>query len=300
MNSFSLNRFLKTLYWVLSVGYRKLLLWYVGSVTLVVFIGELLFQKMNSFVYPYDAIHDYAQLGVGLFIIVSLIMISLFAFDYNNKRRRTTLLMLPSSNLEKYLSLIVFTSVIGIACLFLAIVMGDSLRMAWNWMSDYNGSKLDCVMELRTADGITYHWWSSAIPLLIKEITPDAITNPMGLPTDWVVMSCLLTVCFWLWLHSFYTLGGTLLRKYAFVATSICILLCLIILVKTMAFIGLGMFQISWEDGAVKEYEIGSMAYVLSVLLPIFAVFNYWASYRIFKGFQLITNKWMNYDIYKR
>ena len=110
----------------------------------------------------------------------------------------------------------------------------------------------------------------------------------------------MLTFGLWLWFHSFYTLGGTLLRKYAFVATSICILLCLIILVKTMAFIGLGMFQISWEDGAVKEYEIGSMAYVLSVLLPIFAVFNYWASYRIFKGFQLITNKWMNYDIYKR
>ena len=149
-------------------------------------------------------------------------------------------------------------------------------------------------------DGVTYHWWSSAIPQLLKELVPEAITNPMELPMDWCIANGMLTFGLWLWLHSFYTLGGTLLRKYAFVATSICILLCLIILVKTMAFIGLGMFQISWEDGAVKEYEIGSMAYVLSVLLPIFAVFNYWASYRIFKGFQLITNKWMNYDIYKR
>lgn len=300
MNSFSLNRFLKTLYWVLSVGYRKMLLWYVGSVTLVVFIGELLFQKMNSFPYPYTAIHDYAQLGVGLFIIVSLIMISLFAFDYNNKRRRTTLLMLPSSNLEKYLSLLVFTSVIGIACLFLAIVMGDSLRMAWNWMSDYNGPKLDCVMELRTTDGISYHWWSSAIPLLIKEITPDAITNPMGLPTDWVVMNCLLTVCFWLWLHSFYTLNGTLFRKYSFVVTSVCVLASFLILVKMMAYFKLNMFHISWVNGELKEYEIGVMPYVLSVVLPIITVFNYWASFRIFKGFQLMTNKWTNYDILKR
>ena len=296
MNNFSINRFAKTLWWVICVYARTLLLWCVAAITLVVFIGEILFQEMNSYADPWSAIHNFSQLAAGLFIIVSLIMISLFAFGINDKRKRATFLMLPSSNFEKFLSLVVFTTVIGIACLFLAIVLGDSLRMAWYWLSGYQGPRMECV----EMDGVTYHWWSSAIPQLIKELAPEAITNPMELPMDWCIANGMLTFGLWLWLHSFYTLGGTLLRKYAFVATSICILLCLIILVKTMAFIGLGMFQISWEDGAVKEYEIGSMAYVLSVLLPIFAVFNYWASYRIFKGFQLITNKWMNYDIYKR
>ncbi len=296
MNNFSINRFAKTLWWVICVYARTLLLWCVAAITLVVFIGEILFQEMNSYADPWSAIHNFSQLAAGLFIIVSLIMISLFAFGINDKRKRATFLMLPSSNLEKFLSLVVFATVIGIACLFLAIVLGDSLRMAWYWLSGYQGPRMECV----EMDGVTYHWWSSAIPQLLKELVPEAITNPMELPMDWCIANGMLTFGLWLWLHSFYTLGGTLLRKYAFVATSICILLCLIILVKTMAFIGLGMFQISWEDGAVKEYEIGSMAYVLSVLLPIFAVFNYWASYRIFKGFQLITNKWMNYDIYKR
>jgi len=28
--------------------------------------------------------------------------------------------------------------------------------------------------------------------------------------------------------------------------------------------------------------------------------FNYWASFHVFKHFELITNKWTNYDILKR
>ena len=43
-----------------------------------------------------------------------------------------------------------------------------------------------------------------------------------------------------------------------------------------------------------------SVAVVMLLLLTSLTVFNYWASYHIFKGFQLITNKWTNYDILKR
>ena len=177
MNNFSINRFAKTLWWVICVNARTLLLWCVAAITLVVFIGEILFQEMNSYGDPWSAIHNFSQLAAGLFIIVSLIMISLFAFGINDKRKRATFLMLPSSNLEKFLSLVVFTTVIGIACLFLAIVLGDSLRMAWYWLSGYQGPRMECV----EMDGVTYHWWSSAIPQLIKESRghnePDGTPN---------------------------------------------------------------------------------------------------------------------------
>ena len=113
MNNFSINRFAKTLWWVICVYARTLLLWCVAAITLVVFIGEILFQEMNSYADPWSAIHNFSQLAAGLFIIVSLIMISLFAFGINDKRKRATFLMLPSSNLEKFLSLLVYTSVIS-------------------------------------------------------------------------------------------------------------------------------------------------------------------------------------------
>jgi hypothetical protein len=67
-----------------------------------------------------------------------------------------------------------------------------------------------------------------------------------------------------------------------------------------MQYFELSMFTSNWENGRYVSGEVGIPAYILAVLLPLFAVFNYWASFRIFKNFQLITNKWLNYDFHKR
>ena len=51
MNSFDIKRFGQTLRWVLSVNFRKMLLWFTGSV-LAVFLGEILFEMMNPYGTP--------------------------------------------------------------------------------------------------------------------------------------------------------------------------------------------------------------------------------------------------------
>ena len=48
-----------------------------------------------------------------------------------------------------------------------------------------------------------------------------------------------------------------------------------------------------WEYSKVIAYDIG-VGYILAVALPLLTVFNYWASYRTFKGFQVINHKWIN------
>ena len=48
MKRFNINRFGKTLRWVVSVNFRKLLLWFAGSV-LAVFLGEIIFNVMNPY-----------------------------------------------------------------------------------------------------------------------------------------------------------------------------------------------------------------------------------------------------------
>ena len=55
-----------------------------------------------------------------------------------------------------------------------------------------------------------------------------------------------------------------------------------------------------WSAKSVQIiHKVGALGYFLTVALPLLSIFNYWASYRIFKGFQLITNKWTNYDFFK-
>ena len=107
-----------------------------------------------------------------------------------------------------------------------------------------------------------------------------------------------------IWAHSLYILSGTLLRKYSFVVSSLVLILSIILTAWIVEKLDLKVFYVETIEipNTKVDYvqKTGVMGYVLAVLLPALAVFNYWASFQIFKGFQLITNKWTNYDILKR
>ncbi len=274
MNSFSFNRFGKTLRWVMAVNLRTLLMWTIGSVV-AVFVGELMTAEIRN-LSAYQMVYLYGTMGSALFILVSLIMASTIVSSVNEKRKRQAFLMMPSTNLEKFLSLLVYTSVICVACVFLAFVLGDCLRMAYGW--------------------------SSALPKLIENLTPNVL-DPDSYRRTWFynAMTLFVISAVGVWIHSLLIICGTLLRKYAFVVASLIIILCSILLSWTIHHFGLFLFWGDvWKDGIHYESEVGALAYVLAVLLPALAVFNYWASFHIFKHFELITNKWTNYDILKR
>ena len=298
MNSFSFNRFGKTLRWVMAVNFRTLLMWTIGSVV-AVFVGELMTAEIGKYS-AYEMVDLYGTMGSALFILVSLIMASTIVSSVNEKRKRQAFLMMPSTNLEKFLSLLVYTSVICVACVLLAFVLGDCLRMAWFKMQSYF---VEYQVQVSVSDPAeTYHGWSSALPKLIENLTPNVL-DPDSYRRTWFYNAMNIFVIFAIavWNLSLMTICGTLLRKYAFVVASLIIILCSILLSWTIHHFGLFLFWGDvWKDGVHYESEVGALAYVLAVLLPALAVFNYWASFHIFKHFELITNKWTNYDIFKR
>ena len=298
MNSFSFNRFGKTLRWVMAVNFRTLLMWTIGSVV-AVFVGELMTAEIGRYS-AWQMVYYYGMMGSALFILVSLIMASTIVSSVNEKRKRQAFLMMPSTNLEKFLSLLVYTSVICVACVLLAFVLGDCLRMAWFKMQSYF---VEYQVQVSVSDPAeTYHGWSSALPKLIENLTPNVL-DPDSYRRTWFynAMNVFVIFAIAVWNLSLMTICGTLLRKYAFVVASLIIILCSILLSWTIYHFGLFLFWGDvWKDGVHYESEVGALAYVLAVLLPALAVFNYWASFHIFKHFELITNKWTNYDIFKR
>ena len=307
MNNFDINRFGRTLRWVVSVNFRKMLLWFTGSV-LAVFLGEILFKMMNPYGIPLDMLRDFSQFLTMILIIVSLIMISSIVSSINEKRKREAFLMLPSSNLEKYLSLVIYSTVICIAVAFLAIVLGDSLRMFAYWATDYQGMPYAdgsyCYSTYDDVTGGQVCWWSSALPKMLNEMTPEIVNKGYGnYPTDLVVIQLLFIYGGILWIHSLYTLGGTLLRKYSFVGTSVLMLLIVTLFARIIKVTDWTLFhtQWNWDSGSavLESYEIGTAGWVTAIAFLIFSVLNYWASFHVFKAFQLITNKWLNYDFHK-
>jgi hypothetical protein len=302
MNGFNINRFGRTLRWVVSVNFRKLLLWFAGSV-LAVFLGEIIFNVMNPYVNPQLMLRDFSQFLTMILILVSVIMVSSVVSSINEKRKREAFLMLPASNLEKFLSLVIYSTFVCIAAAFLAIVLGDSLRMLAYWAVDYKGLPYaDGTYHTSVTNdltGETLYWWSSSIPMLIDNLT-QTITTYDKVPTDLMIVQTSFIIGLILLIHSTYTLGGTLLRKYSFVGTSAFMIVIDTLIIKLIMALGLTMFHSQWDNGVLQSYEIGLAGWVLTIAFPIFSVIFYWASFQIFKGFELITNKWMNYDIFKR
>jgi len=302
MNSFNFNRFGQTLRWVLATNYRKLLFFSAG-IALSVCMGELFIYGLNgmdSTHSPVRMLWDFADIGTALMTATTVIMVSLVVSSINDKRKRAKFLMLPSSNLEKFLALVLYTTVICVLFMFLAYVVGDTLRMAVVW-GDHLLSGADAVGEVAYCNGVDkmYYDWSSSFPWMLSELIPRLITVwTSGIYWTWqnewstLIFHVVLAV----WVHSVYTLGGTLFRKYAFVVTSVVLLGGVALFNYVLSYFGLAVYN--WEDHVLRG--ITSVGVVLCVLLPVFSVINYRTSFYIFKSFQLITNKWTNYDILKR
>ena len=296
MNTFSFNRFGKMLRWVLSVNQRRML--YAMAASIVgVFIAEMILLRMSGLDSPFTMLNQYGDVGAALFALVSLILVSTIMSSVNEKRKREAFLMLPASNLEKFLALMTYTSVVCVLGVFLAFVLGDSLRMAWFWISGpYTEAKVSYI-----DDPVEYYyWWSSAIPEMMDNLTPHILEADSR---NWfyLVMNLIVITAIAVWTHSLLIIGGTLLRKYSFVASMLVFILFVWLLSWTIHHFGLYLFWSDvWKDGHHYVSEVGVLAYVLAVVLPLLSIFNYWASFHIFKNFQLITNKWTNYDIFKR
>lgn len=282
MNSFNITRFGQTLRWVIAVNYRTMLLWTTG-IALITFVAELYILKMVSI--PRDLISNSFAFGIFLMMIAFAFLASYVTSFINEKRRRMAFLALPATNSEKYLSLITFTSVIWLCAVFLALIAGDSLRMLFCWIKYHSDTTPDEY----------YKWYSS---ILTKFKYYFTIPNYARYETWFVVMKFIITITFISWTHSLYTLCGTVIRKYPFAVATALFISCFVIFIEINSTYHFDWFEEEWIEKAGCHYvyskKIGVVPYILSVLLPLLTVFNYWASYRTFKGFQVINHKWIN------
>ena len=309
MNSFNINRFGQTFRWVLATNFRNFLAWTLGA-AVGVFLMEMILVAINvhsdggNYVpVLYSSISQICQIALIIFVLVAF---STGFADYQKKPRREAFLMLPSTNLEKFLAVVVYVTVVWSLAGFLAFAVGDTLRMAVRALAYGNE-------------------WYSLVPKVLEmfgEIVPTFDEGGMMIQTvPYKVCAPIFLVGLFVWIHSTYILGGTLLRKYTFVVTSLVIILAFLLMAWLIHKFNLNVFYLdtvvdgqslealrkagALTDGEVPVesiqvfHKVAPLGYIITVALPILSIFNYWASFHIFKGFQLITNKWTNYDILK-
>ena len=307
MNSFSFNRCGKVLRWLVSVN-RVNLLGLIAGFTFFIFLLQMATFIFGSYEQIVPFIQRSADFG-SFFIPFSILIIASNAFtnftSIGTKQQRGTFLTIPASNLEKYLALIVYMVVACGLCAIVGYILGDCLRMAslWIWAMASNDPSFTAC-EVFNFNGVdqTYYLWTSTVPSLFSKMTPHLMTVwSSGIYWDWYIWaSFIIAVILAVWTHSLFMLAGTLLRKYAFIISGALWMTIMSLYMWTLSHLDLTVFQTVWDGEKYVGNAVGGMAYVLMVVLPLFTIFNYWASFHIFKGFQLITNKWFNYDILKR
>ena len=280
MNSFDINRFGKALRWVISINFRSLLMWTLGLI-LGVFLGETLVRAMITTTTPQET--RTTGILAGFFVVYIIIGVvvgicNLFV-ELNQKPRRQAFLMLPATNLEKFLAATVYATVSGFVMMHLSFVIGDTLRVVFRAL--FYGES----------------WNSFIFPELAKMMSFDGLAAYHTL--GYRLMGLAFFVCGLIWVHSFYTLGGTLFRKYTFVISSLVLVAGFTMLVWFSKYHEINMFSNYYIEGVGRVEKVGTITYILTAFFAVFSIVNYWLSFHIFKGFELITNKWMNYDFYK-
>ena len=233
-----------------------------------------------------------SSFGFGIFVMMTAFafLASYVTSFINEKRRRMAFLALPATNSEKYLSLITYNSVIFLCAVFLALVAGDSLRMLFCWIKHFYDAPLP--------DHGIDSWYTSTLTQFFRLDDYRSVRHSERFDNWFVTMQYILFLSFISWTHSLYTLGGTVIRKYSFVIATALFISCFVIFVEINSTYHFDWFEEEWIEKAGCYYayskEIGVEPYILSVLLPLLTVFNYWVSYRTFKGFQVINHKWIN------
>ena len=285
MNTFDLHRFSQALkcYFMTS---RRTWLRYFGIFTLVLFMADLFFTRVqgnnyNEMVENWGlekAVFNYthyveasAVFGLVFFFIAMLFGASFLFSHMKETRQRTTYLMWPVSNLEKYLVPLVHNILLlGVGTL-VAYHLADALRVLLDWTTG------------RVAIwGAPYFW--------------DIVSRPFDDSAPWELTA--FAVGSYLWFHSLYILGGSLFRRQQFLLTSFAIVVGFFLFVWVLRILLLDTSSPTGHFELIERRDDGwhihwSYYLILAVGYGLIAL-HYWLSYKIFCRMQVINNKWLN------
>lgn len=201
-----------------------------------------------------------------LCFIVFYVMASCIFSNLRTKTYRENFLMLPASNKEKYMArllLMVFLSLIELCIILFAT---DAIQLAFSYI-------------INPEFHVSISW------SVLKSIFGSTLF------TRWEEQDAIF-YSFFIFAHSFCTLGGTFYRKMAPLftfATGLVLFLALGYLENWMAHTGFLNFLTPYTEG--HNYIFTT---VLCIFFLAISAFNYWASYKIFSRMQVISNKWIN------
>ena len=277
-HNFSLDRLCMLLRWNWTNSRRQTLR--IGMI-LSAFLGVTYTYILRLVQRKYIYANDISRLPdmVGTFVIaivlrvLQLILCAMGTLIFSNmetKPMREHYLMLPASHAEKYATRFIHITLGGVLTFAAALVVGDVIQFALSFIfhpSIHHSCLWDMICCFITGSG--------------NQQVADMLLFRGNIAAMTIAYSGLL------WLHSYCTLGGTLLRRHP----TACVALSLLLL-STAVSCSPGIFDI-FPRAISPKPTVGVTTAVAAVLIGL-SIANYVGSYRIFKRMQIICDKFTN------
>lgn len=263
-----MKRFVQSLEWTVQTSKKEYLtVMSILFLTYFLILNTPLLFSSGSGRYGYDVESYSISCYICFMIFVNIGGCWIFT-NMKTKQQRIAFKMLPASDLEKFLTRVLYVTIGLVAGAFISLCAADVISMLLRFVftGDYMGS--------------TVLLFFKHLSYVHMNVVDDNINRNLSF------MLSIYSIAFWT--QSVYVLGGTFFRRKPFIFTS---------MVQFVVFI-FAMSVTFYKGFSVFEYIMLMSATTISLLITcfffVFAVFNYWLSYCIFKRMQVINNKWIN------
>ena len=272
-NNFQFSRLLMVMRWDVFTNLKSYLNMMLGmTFALLPFFIMQLYQLSKQYQLFPDTI-DLSYLGMSQYVLmISSIAMYMMATQIfmvmKTTGQREQFLMLPASNLEKYISRFLFSTLGAAVAMITAIVVSDLVQLIFSFVLLPGHHQSVCLSTM----ALLWKIWTTFI---------ESIDSTGALLLSLLIVTCGVLV------HSFFILCGTLFRKHTIVVSGI--------LFIVMTYLVIYVIE-SVPDTITTCLMHGDNSWIFCLLIAelLLAGFQYWLSYKVFTRMQVICNRWIN------
>lgn len=266
MKKFDINRFCKVMSRLILIRRRSIIKLFAGFL-IGFFVIAIMFFPFFERQPMSDADIRIRLWGNSPFISVvfamSFFIIATFIIsDLGKRQQRINEMMLPATNIEKFLARFILVSVVYPLLIVIAFIAADGLQQLTTMLIFYGG---------RASLVATWYEYCQSL----------RIGSPLWVRVEIVLLT-----------NSFALLGGMFFRKAAWLKTLISLFVIIIGIAMSLTTFAYLLYE---HTDYELVFDDDALTTVISNLICIgLTVFMYWSSYKLYTRLQVINNRWRN------
>lgn len=283
---FNIKRFGALMKWMGRTGNSRTLRLFT-----IIFVAVLLTEFMSM---PVFNSSSYNSISMGVYTAAFNIALLVFAGNFmgntsTNRHARLSMLMLPASNLEKFVARLLWSVGAGAVVMVAAVVAADTVRWlvchTTGWCSSFGWGVPEFLSGLVPSISV-----GGALPFIPFFGVSSAANVVAPEVSNFNMAVFAVSNCLWAWVFTVFMLFGVAFRRMrvGLAAVSLFVLWWAVLIGSASLF---ACFFDSWEPNLG---EMATVIYAMSAVLAVLAVVNVWLTYRLFCRLQIVNGKWMN------